>query len=295
MREKGEGLGRVGGGGVGTGKGTGKSMRTRLSKLPFSNLPCLKTCSPLKGTPEAQLDLISTIARLYQNDSTRKVPRSALSRERERAVAGVQLAWRINSGFLHPLSRPDSRGFRHFCGFRDFSKARKPWSANHELRGWQRRGLSRQVSRGAWKKAHKPWIRGNNGAQTVNYGGAKPWSANRELGIFHLQNHVFLNRVQQTVSGNKPSRYPPDTIRWTLFRCSLRGWTVSSGALWGGKPCLDNPVWRPSPANSPDTICWTLFRYTWQNSSISVHDLPFMVLGCTQRGSYSAKGRASAF
>ena len=26
-------------GGVGTGKGTGKSIRTRLSKLPFSNLP----------------------------------------------------------------------------------------------------------------------------------------------------------------------------------------------------------------------------------------------------------------
>ena len=27
------------GGGVGTGKGTGKSMRMRLSKLPFSTLP----------------------------------------------------------------------------------------------------------------------------------------------------------------------------------------------------------------------------------------------------------------
>ena len=37
------------------------------------------------------------------------------------------------------------------------------------------------------------------------------------------QPHVFLNRVQQTVSGNKPSQHPPDTIRWTLFRCSLRG------------------------------------------------------------------------
>ena len=42
--------------------------------------------------------------------------------------------------------------------------------------------------------------------------------------------HVFLknlNRVQQTVSGNKPSQYPPDTIHWTLFRWSLGG----------GKPC----------------------------------------------------------
>ena len=35
VREEGKGMDRVGGGGVGTGKGTGKSMRTRLSKLPF--------------------------------------------------------------------------------------------------------------------------------------------------------------------------------------------------------------------------------------------------------------------
>ena len=39
MRVKGKGVRRVGGG-VGTCKGTGKSMRTRLSKLPFSKLPC---------------------------------------------------------------------------------------------------------------------------------------------------------------------------------------------------------------------------------------------------------------
>ena len=38
MGDKGKGMGRVGGG-VGTGKGTGKSMRTRLSKLPFSKPP----------------------------------------------------------------------------------------------------------------------------------------------------------------------------------------------------------------------------------------------------------------
>ena len=37
-RERGKGVGRVGAG-VGTGKGTGKSVRTRLSKLPFSKLP----------------------------------------------------------------------------------------------------------------------------------------------------------------------------------------------------------------------------------------------------------------
>ena len=44
-------------------------------------------------------------------------------------------------------------------------------------------------------------------------------------------NHVFLNRVQQTVSGSAPPQHPPDTIKWTLFRCSLRV-----------KPCLANRV-----------------------------------------------------
>ena len=41
MRGKGEGGGE-GGGGVGTSKGTGKSVRTRLSKLPFSKLPFIR-------------------------------------------------------------------------------------------------------------------------------------------------------------------------------------------------------------------------------------------------------------
>ena len=60
------------------------------------------------------------------------------------------------------------------------SRARKPWSANRELRGWQRRGLSRQVSRAAWNRhinreleakiAHKPWFREglDHEVQTVN-------------------------------------------------------------------------------------------------------------------------------
>ena len=42
MREKGKGVGRVGGG-VGTGKGTGRVNAQALSKLPFSDLP-LKKC-----------------------------------------------------------------------------------------------------------------------------------------------------------------------------------------------------------------------------------------------------------
>ena len=46
------------------------------------------------------------------------------------------------------------------------------------------------------------------------------------LRVFHLVRnpvHVFLNRVQQTVSGNTPPWCSPDTISWTLLRCSLRG------------------------------------------------------------------------
>ena len=50
MREKGKGVGREGGVlGVGTGKGTGKSGRTRLSKLPFGKLPFIgKIPTPIK-------------------------------------------------------------------------------------------------------------------------------------------------------------------------------------------------------------------------------------------------------
>ena len=32
--------------------------------------------------------------------------------------------------------------------------------------------------------------------------------------------HVFLNRVQQTMSGSTASQLSPDTIHWKLFRCS---------------------------------------------------------------------------
>ena len=53
---------------------------------------------------------------------------------------------------------------------------------------------------------------------------------------------MFLNGVQQTMSGNTPSQYSPDTIALTLFRCSLRV-----------KPCLAKHVWRYSLAISPDS------------------------------------------
>ena len=59
----------------------------------------------------------------------------------------------------------------------------KPWTERVA-----EKGLSRGVSRAAWKrrinrelegkKAHKPWTRE----------GRSPWSANRELGTFHLEN-----------------------------------------------------------------------------------------------------------
>ena len=38
------------------------------------------------------------------------------------------------------------------------------------------------------KKAHEPWIRSKNAARIVNWGRARPWSANRELGTFHPPN-----------------------------------------------------------------------------------------------------------
>ena len=59
MREKGKEVGRVGGG-VGTGKGTGKSMRTRLSKLPFSKLPLSLSPNFGQKNPRAHKTKIGT-------------------------------------------------------------------------------------------------------------------------------------------------------------------------------------------------------------------------------------------
>ena len=64
--------------------------------------------------------------------------------------------------------------------------------------------------------------------------------------------HVFLNRVQQTVSGNKPSQYPPDTFAGHCL-----------GALWGDKPCPAelsegvNRVFRTLSGDTPLPILQT--------------------------------------
>ena len=116
------------------------------------------------------------------------------------------------------------------------------------------------VKRGL-KKAHWLWIRGSNSAQTVNWGGAKPWSAHRELGIFHLQNHhVYPNSVQQIVSGE------------------LAGEGLQTGFSRHGLPhqrdLLDTVYPLREHLNSvqrmlsggyceglfPDTVCWTRLR-----------------------------------
>ena len=64
--------------------------------------------------------------------------------------------------------------------------------ANREVQtvNWEggREGAVERGVKSSLKKAHKPWIGGKKGAQTVNWGGAKPWSANREFGTFDLQN-----------------------------------------------------------------------------------------------------------
>ena len=65
-------------------------------------------------------------------------------------------------------------------GYR-YSKARRPWSANRELRGWRKRGCREGCQKAGWKrrinrdlegrKAHKPWIREGHldrEVQTVN-------------------------------------------------------------------------------------------------------------------------------
>ena len=54
---------------------------------------------------------------------------------------------------------------------------------------------------------------------------------------------LFLNRVQQHVSGNTSSHYSPDSVSWTLFWCSPIGSAVSSKQCLQTLPCqiLETP------------------------------------------------------
>ena len=97
---------------------------------------------------------------------------------------GKRLTWKLRSSPVRPqivkVARLQSAEF--FWA----SRACKPWSANRELRGWQRRGRSKTGDKSGLKKAHKPWIWGKNSAQSVSSARPKPWSANRECGTFTL-------------------------------------------------------------------------------------------------------------
>ena len=67
--------------------------------------------------------------------------------------------------------------------------------------------------------------------------------------------HVFLNRVEQTVTGSAPPQHPSDTISWTLFRCFF----------WGVKHRVQQTVSGDIPLpSSPDIICWTAARRSWR-------------------------------
>ena len=107
----------------------------------------------------------------------------------------------------------------------------KPWTC---LRGWQKggfeTGLKRRINRELEaKKAHKPWIRE----------GRSPWSANRELGTFHLQNSsVSVHSLHFMVCA--PLRF---------FGCF---WSFSTvfGQLWSKWIRALIPAW-PTPHFSP--------------------------------------------
>ena len=77
----------------------------------------------------------------------------------------------------------------------------KPWTERVA-----EKGLSRGVSRAAWKRRINRELEAKKGAQTVNYGGAKPWSANHELGTFSLEIPVFQFTVCTSWLNRKHAR-----------------------------------------------------------------------------------------
>ena len=108
-----------------------------------------------------------------------------------------------------------SKGFRAFLAIAQQSAKRPLHNICHDLDSAQ------QLSHpGRFWKSPPRWIASRKRGQLQQLSSQRPKNPPKTL---WRNTHVFLNRVQQTVSGNKPSQYPPDTIHWTLFRCSLRG------------------------------------------------------------------------
>ena len=105
-------------------------------------------------------------------------------------------------------------------------KSKSSQRANREVQtvNWEG-GWEGAVERGVKspKKAHKPWIRGKKGAQTVNKRGAKTWSANREFGTFNLENSsVSVHSLHFMVCAPLRSPISSDFDEFSLVLVSVR-------------------------------------------------------------------------
>ena len=92
------------------------------------------------------------------------------------------------------------------------------------------------------------------------------------LGMIFLKIlHMFLNRVQQTVSGSAPPQHPPDTMSWTLL-----SETPSCGAKKGSEtpsfPRSEHeergslrPLFPPQEGVSDPSLCFfsLVFLFPW--------------------------------
>ena len=92
------------------------------------------------------------------------------------------------------------------------------------------------------------------------FGGHVKNSGATDIEIFRCE---IWTVFKQTVSGNKfSSEYPPDTIRCSIFRCSLRGYTAycSQGSLSAVNRVLTQPCLQTLPCGySVEKICCTPF------------------------------------
>ena len=125
----------------------------------------------------------------------------------------------------------------------------KPWTERVA-----EKGLSRGVSRAAWKGANKRWIWGKKGAQTVNQGRAKLWSANRELGTFSLENSSVSQRKFLWVRRGCQASQRKGLTSGEVWGTSGEVWGTSGeslGNFWGSSGLLLSSTVRELPGKSP--------------------------------------------
>ena len=135
----------------------------------------------------------------------------------------------------------------------------------------KRRGLSTHLSRRAWKKVHKLWIRGKKSAQTVNEGGAKLWNSGcskrgcNKRGCLQTQTNANKG-VQTQTNADFPALWTGPKTQRNAYKCEQMQTNANKRKIEESHPLL-----RTALCSSPRSSNCEFGTFSLKNSGVSVY------------------------